>query len=606
MRLNSSFKESELPCFLVGSGVSLDWPSCQPTGLQFTQKLISHLIPEGDQEAILALTQSDGAKSFLRFEALLQEIQRWDPELRVLDSYASCDRPNANHENLARFIAAGCDVFTTNFDGLLEAALFALKKSKKHIAPVIYRQDWTRRRTKSDLSVYKLHGSLVDFRDGGDARSSVQATLRQIANGKRAVFQLEEWKRKCFAVALKRDDLVVVGYSGLDDFDVLPTLRYVESVRRIVWVEHTGGIAVEDAQLESVSSTSSGSPSGITEHLLQSFLEFGREPGTMYRLRVDTKQFLHAISMHYFNEASPSMTEETCTSDADKTPSEAFAMPEELRFSEGEKALLAGQIYSYVNTAKADEVLRRGLESAGREDNVELMADLLLMIGRQSEAMMSDESTTNQERLAFWRRAHADYDEVLALLDGRSEREDLIKCSMALSNIGYLYTYRENEQARETAVSYYQRALKISLDVEDDEGVARARNNMGAVAHAQGRMSEAREHWEYACQIDRKLGDLAFLATHLGNLGLVCVQMGDATGEGYLDESLEIATQLGSSTMMANTLHTMATYREARGEYALALDHCREALESAERAGSTLAGIIRVTRDRIRNTRDAR
>ncbi|MFW9998076.1 MAG: hypothetical protein ACFFD4_38895 [Candidatus Odinarchaeota archaeon] len=46
-------------CFLAGSDISLDPPSCLPTGFQFINKLLELIIPDAEREGILELTNPE-------------------------------------------------------------------------------------------------------------------------------------------------------------------------------------------------------------------------------------------------------------------------------------------------------------------------------------------------------------------------------------------------------------------------------------------------------------------------------------------------------------------------------------------------------------------
>jgi hypothetical protein len=150
MSLASLFTRRATLCFLAGSGVSLDQPSCQPTGLQFTRRLISRLVPKERIDQILALTDPEGPgvlkhDRFLRFEDLLSYVQRWDSDLRVLDGYGSARWPNANHLALAQFIRSGHTVFTTNFDNLIEQGLASCGEESSRIRSIVDRREWEAR-----------------------------------------------------------------------------------------------------------------------------------------------------------------------------------------------------------------------------------------------------------------------------------------------------------------------------------------------------------------------------------------------------------------------------------------------------------------------------
>jgi len=225
------FHKDAAYCFLAGSGISIAAPSSLPTGYQFTQSLLRHILPHDYVDIILDLAdplrQDKKAEGhFLRFEQLMGFLQESiDAELHVLDCFAESTQPNFNHLFLASLIEKGCPVFTTNFDGLIEYALMRLGVDKRRITPVIDRGTWESE-TIQGFPVYKLHGSLMDCCSGASARSSIQATIEHIVQQKQGdTFVLEAWKMAHLRRELQQRDLVIIGYSGLDDFDILPSLK---------------------------------------------------------------------------------------------------------------------------------------------------------------------------------------------------------------------------------------------------------------------------------------------------------------------------------------------------------------------------------------------
>ena len=122
--------------FLVGSGISCNPPSCLPSENSFTKMLIKHLIPKelvrGKEVTFLYIIsefvdfnreEMRIDKDFLRFEALMGIIQRFNPELQVLNIYTKYQTPNLNHYFLAEMVLKGHNVLTTNFDSLIEYTL---------------------------------------------------------------------------------------------------------------------------------------------------------------------------------------------------------------------------------------------------------------------------------------------------------------------------------------------------------------------------------------------------------------------------------------------------------------------------------------------------
>jgi hypothetical protein len=84
-----------------------------------------------------------------------------------------------------------------------------------------------------------LHGSLKKFEgeEWLDSRYSIEATLEAVGKSGEEM-QFELGKRYVFNSILQNHDLVVVGYSGYDDFDIGHMLRTIQSDKKIIWINY--------------------------------------------------------------------------------------------------------------------------------------------------------------------------------------------------------------------------------------------------------------------------------------------------------------------------------------------------------------------------------
>ncbi|MHA2180900.1 MAG: hypothetical protein ACXAAH_05710 [Promethearchaeota archaeon] len=122
--------------FLVGAGCSVESPSCQPHTKAMMEAIIRYMCAESEFEKIIDLEN-------IGFETLLAILQEQiDPDLKILDYYELCDKPNIQHYFLAEMINKGNIVLTTNFDFLIESALTELNTAKKQIIPIITGKDF--------------------------------------------------------------------------------------------------------------------------------------------------------------------------------------------------------------------------------------------------------------------------------------------------------------------------------------------------------------------------------------------------------------------------------------------------------------------------------
>jgi len=150
-------------------------------------------------------------------------------------------------------IKNGHFVMTTNFDFLIEYALQQSGVPNEVILPVITKNDYQNYSNPDDLlsngkkSLYKIHGSTKNIVSLENTRDSLVATIQAFGSNKEGenIFQVEPFKRPLFENISSGRSLVVMGYSGSDDFDIVPTLMVLKNLKNIVWINYIqddGGI----------------------------------------------------------------------------------------------------------------------------------------------------------------------------------------------------------------------------------------------------------------------------------------------------------------------------------------------------------------------------
>ncbi len=231
MRVDEVFSPAQRYCFLAGAGISVDSPSNLPLAADIVHQVIASLQLETGIEQKM---RDDFARRALRFEQFLELIWRfYDPHLHVLDHLAACSSPNMSHHFLARALERGHAVFTTNFDRLIELACAQRGLSVRSVCDSMQRRT---QKNETELKVWKLHGSLLN-EQGKDTRETVAAMLSRVGQ-KGEAFGADPHFRTAFQQDVAQRDLVVLGYSGRDDYDVVPMISEARSDRRIIWVWH--------------------------------------------------------------------------------------------------------------------------------------------------------------------------------------------------------------------------------------------------------------------------------------------------------------------------------------------------------------------------------
>ena len=143
---------------------------------------------------------------------------------------------------------------TTNFDFLIEYALIQLGVLQSDIIPVITEHNFRKYNNPSvwykqeKRLIYKIHGSTKNIITGKSTRNSLIATIKGFGlnKGGMNVFQIEPFKRQLFDNITKNRSLVVMGYSGSDDFDIVPTLMVLEDLKHVFWINHVNDPAFQN------------------------------------------------------------------------------------------------------------------------------------------------------------------------------------------------------------------------------------------------------------------------------------------------------------------------------------------------------------------------
>ncbi len=223
-------------CILAGAGISYPPPASLPTALHVLRELLSSLpIPRSDRDVLLDALSPEwegglGYFDFLRFEQVIEALQYCgDAHIPLIQSIVPRTRPNAYHYQLARLLAAGHRILTTNFDCLIEHACEDLGIP---YTLLVSNRDYDEYLAEPSIftnPIFKLHGTILS---SGAEGSSPAATHQAVTSERNQA--VSKWA--AVDDLLTSRDLMVIGYSGSDDFDVMPSIRFAP--RRLLWVQH--------------------------------------------------------------------------------------------------------------------------------------------------------------------------------------------------------------------------------------------------------------------------------------------------------------------------------------------------------------------------------
>lgn len=305
--------------FLCGAGISLDAPTSLPTVYRFINDLIDHCAGTTKKAASLkekvrkSVWRTENPVRY-RFELLIDFIRRnYDQELAVGEIFSS-DAYNENHYFLARMLAQGACVITTNFDCCIENALENGASVHRYVFRGLSTDLPENPSTQSAL--VKIHGSL-----GFEQRSELIITLTSLARTNNGFRLFPQWR--AYLKELLRDKiLIVLGYSGSDDFDVTPLLLDA-SPKSCLWVQFKQGVdmpqplakeemKLPNARLEQIRNVHfyEGNPTALGRAILQSDLKkaassLGDTPKiktyveTLYATPIRKRELLNTVLFHY-------------------------------------------------------------------------------------------------------------------------------------------------------------------------------------------------------------------------------------------------------------------------------------------------------------------
>lgn len=210
---------------LCGAGISFDPPTSLPTVHSFTTRILEKF--GADKHVIDSVSERIGKlKVFPRFELLIDDIRKdIDPELHIGNIFSS-KLYNLTHLLLGKLILQGSNIVTTNFDTCIENSL----RESKFNQYIFDGEDITTLDFKRSGGLYKPHGSV-----GLDNKGLV-ISVQALARTDRGFLNYPNWRElllKLFSNKL----VLVLGYSGSDDFDITPILLEAKP-QQLIWLHY--------------------------------------------------------------------------------------------------------------------------------------------------------------------------------------------------------------------------------------------------------------------------------------------------------------------------------------------------------------------------------
>ena len=587
--------------FLVGAGCSVDAPSCLPAGRSMMDAIIEHVSNKDDVNKLKSLEE-------LRFESLVEIVRdNLDPELKTIDYYLQCDKPNIQHFFLAEMIKAGNFVMTTNFDLLIEHAMLKLGIPIENIKIAISKSDFGSLNDPDKLFkngshvLYKIHGSSKNLITNESTKESLIATIQAFGSNKEgmSVFQVEPFKKALFENISKERTLVIMGYSGSDDFDVVPTLKVLPEMKSVIWIDH---VSSQKPRVFEIESSDNQSKKKVDQILAE--IKEVANVSHVYKVEINTTQFVKMslpndfpISSTDFELTPQQWLNERVKIDDESirllipqqlyydynhyedslrcaTQLRAFALKNERQLLEVRARLLEGKVL--ISLGEHKKALSIFLETLKMAKS--LNSDELLAAAFNSIATVYSEQANYIEAISYYQKA-------LPIFQSLGE---LHEAAIVLRNISSML---KNLNRNSEALQYSLKALEISENLGKLSDRGDILMIIGMIEVSLGKIEDAIQHYEESIMINRQLHDYDALMNNLIVMGDLMTKLGDFNkGLKYLTEALNLTDRFGETAKKAATLNNLGLLYTNISDFNQATESLTKARDLANKVGDSLTG----------------
>jgi tetratricopeptide (TPR) repeat protein len=532
----------------------------------FVNELFKYYAPEEEIEKLSTLGN-------LRYEILVEKVQNlFDKELKFLDYLNGVKEPNIIHLFLSNMIMRYNYVITTNFDYLIEMALKrnleiypSFHNFHKKVMIIITKEDY-QKKVSFQFPLIKIHGSKWDVIKGRLTKDSLVTTISALGREreKGETFAIEPYKKPLINEVMNGRDLVIMGYSGSDDFDISPMLKELNNMRKIIWIEHDQSLIPGKEEIykyKSVGDLSELRSSELTK--LDKFLgELASEKKIeVYKIKAKTIDFVKEQLAPIYNESFELLKKNTpeISSFGD------YMQETHFKAVTSSKYRLAHELfYELGDMESAERTTQQGLNISlqeGHEINRNYFTNALGLVSLSK---------------GDYDRALEHFEKSLKLAENLNQSDEKIGI---LLNIGELYrkksdlknSFKYSFEAADLLIENTPNVLKFSV-----------LNNLGILYRDNGDLPNAIKNIESALEIAEKTGDLYRKSLCLSNLAGIKLTQGFLNpGLGYASEALKIDEQLGDLNSMCNTLNTIGNIYRTAGQYDQAFQYLERAYQTA-------------------------
>lgn len=591
--------------YLAGAGCSIDPPSSLPDGNSLKKQLLRFCCPNSEYENLLSIVD-------LQLENLLKIIQnQWDKSLKCLDFFEHAYNPNNIHFYLARQMLGGSPILTTNFDFLIEHALLRKGASKDGINLVITKEDFKDYESQNKDSVqgrpvlFKLHGSTKNILTGVDLHSFQKSLINDIGTYKNefSLFFKHPYKSYIFNHSSKLQNLVILGYSGKNDRDMLPTLLNSNNFQTIIWIDHKDNPNNTERTFEIIYTENDIS--------LEKFNKIERFLIDLKRSSPATK--IYKIEGHTKKLLNPGETPELKTQEGLKKISYyEWLSNNMIQPDEVSKYLISHIIY--FNFERYDDALRCGVrvlekvdEDKEREKEFVIRNNLGWIHynrGNNSEAINNFQTIldileaqhNNHDKIIYYNNIGEIFEKMKDFQKALDYYEkalnipkNSVKVNEKLNALESIVSIKKQIGETEAAISYYEKALDLTEKIQNNERKAVYINNMASIYCEKEKFDVALDLFNQSKDILQDLDNLELLATNLNNMGTLFQKTNEYNKAlSNFKEALRIDTQIGNNRGKALRLNKIGEIHILKENYTKAMDKFKKSLQIAGKINNDL------------------
>lgn len=562
LKTNDLINNGENLTFLVGAGCSVDPPSCLQTGFKMMKTIFEYILPKSEINSILTM---EG----IRFEWLIEFFRtEYDPKLRIIDFFEYCDKPNKMHLFLAEMRKKGHFVITTNFDFLIERALIKSGIEKKNIICIITKNDYIKFSDPEEIyrqgkyPIYKIHGSTKNFITNENTKDSLIVTLSKLGQNKEGlnIFNVEPYKRQLFDNISNERSIIIMGYSGSDDFDIIPTLKSLNNIKNLVWIDHiqshNGTEKIYDISEEDIKNLQSSTK--------------------VFQILKDIKK-INNTERIYLVKANTSDLVKKLNIRTEKVDSNNFSMSfmewliKNTKRPKDDRPRFNNAYRIYSEFGKYDDALRcekKCLKLCLDMRDIEGIILCLNNIGslhrKRGDYSKSLKSLTKADKLI---RKHGYFD----------------RLGKTLNNFGLVYS---ETSSYENALNYFKEAYESHKKFDNHRGKIAVLGNMGVVYKDLNQFDKALKCYSKCLNYVQEVGELRAIAGYLLNIGELHYKQNDF--EKALENyklSKKIFEELNDLQNVGGILVNIATIYGGTKRHSLELKNLQKSLKISELLG---------------------